>query len=449
MTSNLEVVITAKDEASAKLKDIEDISKKIGIGFAAAGTVIEGALTLTVKAAEDAQEKMSQFDNMLKNTAKGSAPEITDALKKAADATLKLGFDNEDAALSLAKFYSRTNDVTEAQKLNIVAMDLARQKNLDLSTATTLVNQVLSGNGRVLKQYGINLKEAGTPLEALNELHEKTKGSAEAFSKTFVGQQEIMKQSLQELEENIGGKLLPILSSLFQKLVPIIDGIKNWADAHPELTKNIVLITAVIGGLMLALAPLLIALPGIIAFFGLLSPTVLLVIGVLGGLILIIHNVMEIFDLFKNHSKEIWDGIKIIFKESIDAIVGWFQPFISLLDNIINKVKAVGSAIGSVVGKSVSAVGSTLSNAYSSVANFVTGARAQGGNVSNGSSYIVGENGAEVFTPGTSGYITSNNSIGGGNKNININISGAVLTQDAARVLGDMIIKNLQRTIRV
>ncbi len=448
MTSNLEVVITAKDEASAKLKDIEGIAKKIGIGFAAAGTVIAGALTLTVKAAEEAQEKWAQFDNMLKNTADGGSPAVVDALKKASDATLKLGFDNEEAALSLAKFYSRTNDVTQAQKLNVVAMDLARQKNLDLATATTLVNQVLSGNGRVLKQYGINLKDAASPLEALNELHEKTKGSAEAFAATFAGQQEIMKQSLGELEENIGQKLLPILTTFLQKLIPIIDKVKAWTDAHPELTQKIILITAAIAGLMVVIAPLLIALPGIIAFFGLLSPTVLVVIGIIGGLIWIIHSLMELFDLFKNHSTEIWLGYKVMIKEVVDSIIGYFKPFIDLLDKIINKVKSVGSAIASVAGKGISAISSGLSSAYNAVAG-VVGARAQGGNVSGGSSYLVGENGAEVFTPGTSGYITSNNSVGSGGKTINVNISGAVLTQDAARILGDMIVKNFQRTLRV
>lgn len=53
----------------------------------------------------------------------------------------------------MAKLLQRTGSLTEATKLNAVAMDLARAKNMDLATATTLVGQVLSGNGKVLKQY--------------------------------------------------------------------------------------------------------------------------------------------------------------------------------------------------------------------------------------------------------------------------------------------------------
>jgi hypothetical protein len=46
--------------------------------------------------------------------------------------------------------------------------------------------------------------------------------------------------------------------------------------------------------------------------------------------------------------------------------------------------------------------------------------RANGGPVSQGGSYIVGERGPELFTPGTSGNITPNSAMGGGNITINV-----------------------------
>jgi hypothetical protein len=47
--------------------------------------------------------------------------------------------------------------------------------------------------------------------------------------------------------------------------------------------------------------------------------------------------------------------------------------------------------------------------------NFLTGARAGGGPVSSGGSYLVGEDGPEIFTPGKDGNITSNDKMGGNN----------------------------------
>jgi len=52
------------------------------------------------------------------------------------------------------------------------------------------------------------------------------------------------------------------------------------------------------------------------------------------------------------------------------------------------------------------------------------GARANGGPVMGGSSYLVGERGAEIFTPSTSGNITPNNALGGGGT-INITVTSA------------------------
>ena len=50
--------------------------------------------------------------------------------------------------------------------------------------------------------------------------------------------------------------------------------------------------------------------------------------------------------------------------------------------------------------------------------------RAAGGPVSGGTSYLVGEKGPEIFTPSSSGMITANSAIGGGNTLI-VNVQGA------------------------
>lgn len=49
------------------------------------------------------------------------------------------------------------------------------------------------------------------------------------------------------------------------------------------------------------------------------------------------------------------------------------------------------------------------------------GARAAGGPVTGGGTYLVGERGPELFTPGTSGSITPNNALGGGGITVNVN----------------------------
>lgn len=69
------------------------------------------------------------------------------------------------------------------------------------------------------------------------------------------------------------------------------------------------------------------------------------------------------------------------------------------------------SAIGTGAGSTSSAGEPT---GYEDIGITYGGQRAAGGPVSGGKSYIVGENGPELFTPKNSGSITSNNKMGGG-----------------------------------
>jgi hypothetical protein len=50
--------------------------------------------------------------------------------------------------------------------------------------------------------------------------------------------------------------------------------------------------------------------------------------------------------------------------------------------------------------------------------------RAMGGPVAGGSTYLVGERGPELFTPGTSGNITPNHAMGMGGNTITVNVNG-------------------------
>jgi len=69
--------------------------------------------------------------------------------------------------------------------------------------------------------------------------------------------------------------------------------------------------------------------------------------------------------------------------------------------------------------------------------------RADGGPVSRGRSYIVGERGPEMFTPSASGHITPNHEMGGGSTNVVVNVdaSGSNVEgdEDRGRELGRLI----------
>jgi hypothetical protein len=86
------------------------------------------------------------------------------------------------------------------------------------------------------------------------------------------------------------------------------------------------------------------------------------------------------------------------------------------LERAASLVKFLDSPIGS---------GGNDASIYRRVSTpLVAGARANGGPVGRGSTYLVGEQGPELFTPGTSGNITPNNALSGGG-NITVNVMSA------------------------
>ena len=76
--------------------------------------------------------------------------------------------------------------------------------------------------------------------------------------------------------------------------------------------------------------------------------------------------------------------------------------------------------------------------------------KANGGPVKGGGSYIVGEKGPELFTPGVSGMVTPNHALGGStNVVVNVDASGSAVQgdDDNAAKLGEVIASAVQAEI--
>ena len=74
----------------------------------------------------------------------------------------------------------------------------------------------------------------------------------------------------------------------------------------------------------------------------------------------------------------------------------------------------------------------------------IAGQRALGGSVQGNKTYVVGERGAELFTPSTGGMITPNSALGGSQTNITVN-AGLISTPDQ---IGQQIIQAIQKAER-
>tara|TARA_R100000773_G_scaffold18445_1_gene16694 strand:- start:6784 stop:9300 length:2517 start_codon:yes stop_codon:yes gene_type:complete len=102
----------------------------------------------------------------------------------------------------------------------------------------------------------------------------------------------------------------------------------------------------------------------------------------------------------------------------------------------VNLNKMSSFQTGSMVTKYGDTLGNLIPNAFSDFT-----ARANGGSVTRGSSYLVGERGAELFTPNTSGFITPNNKLGGQTiVNFNVQATDAESFDNQIGMRRDMIV---------
>ena len=363
-TQNIQVIISAVDKtkeavASAttglngfknNLQALQPAFKTMAVVGTVAFAAVAGVIKTSIDAAMKAEVEMAKF-NATMATMGDAGKKAKDQLIALSQATIKLGFDDEDAANSLAKFYQRTGDVLDAQKLLTVAMDLSRAKSIDLATASNLVNQVLSGNGRVLKQYGIDIKETASPLEALGILHDRVAGQAEAFANTFGGKMTILSGQITNMKEAIGGAFIPILSNLATKLIPIVDSVTVWIEKNPELTEKILLLSAALTGMVAVTGILGVSLPVIVAAVKGLATVcsilianpiiafIALVIAAIAILIVRFEDLKAIIEIFGK-------GFVIIFEK----VIGLAKDLVAVLRAPYDMIMAIITGIDKITG---------------------------------------------------------------------------------------------------
>ncbi len=261
VSTQLQIVLSLIDNASAQLSAIaENTNAAMGETTTATDHAGQsfGRLIENVAIYSLAYKAMGEIQDAVKDIFKGSFDAAVQAsatmaqvkvdvdnaglsyatlgpeIEAVAQKNTALGFSNEETQLSLGKLLLATGSYTDALKLNQLAMDLSRAKGIDLNGATVLIQQVMAGNTRALKQYGISLDSATTSGEALNMLYDKLKGSSDAFSQTAAGQMAEMQAQWQDAQVQIGQAFLPILTDVFntfeKNLPDIIAFLKSMAD---------------------------------------------------------------------------------------------------------------------------------------------------------------------------------------------------------------------------
>jgi hypothetical protein len=406
------------NEAEKGTKGLNDkvgkYSKMMGAAFLAVGAAA-GVMAIkigvdSVKAAIEDEKSQATLAQALKNTTKATNAQIKSSEDWIYKQQISYGISDSKLRPALANLARATGDVTKAQKLTNLAMDISAATGKDVESVSLALSKAYNGNLGALTRLGVPLdasiiksKDFGKATEELQRLFG---GSAAAATQTYAGQLAIVSERVNELKEGIGFALLPVLKTLLQQVNMVA---KGFSGEDPQ-------------GLSSRARELAGQMEGNGAY-------------TLGGSLRSVANSFSLLftQITTGNGKSAATSLERIansletFAKAINLVTDAYEGYFKLYNKVPNFLKTAMNPISRLAG----------------YINLVDGARANGGPVTSGRSYLVGERGPEIFTPSVGGKITPNGAMGGGTV---INLNGIVDAESARRSIEQLIQRSARRT---
>jgi hypothetical protein len=239
---------SATQGASRQLKGMGDRSKKIsrginrafaGIGVGLSFAAITKGFKETTKAIQQDTKARDQLRKAIRNNTKATDDQIESIETYIEKTEIASAISDDKLRPAFATLVRVTKDVTKAQDLMAIALDVSAGTGADLETVAKAMGRAIGGSAGALNRLLPGLKNSKTPME---DLAKAFKGANDEASKNKSWERfEIILGNIQEM---IGEILLPILEDFadwFKEAYPKIkEFFKNLKDAFndPEVKKS-------------------------------------------------------------------------------------------------------------------------------------------------------------------------------------------------------------------
>ncbi len=219
LKKSLNAANTDVDSSSTKMLDF---GKKAGLAFAAAGAAA-GAYAIKigidgVKAAIEDEASQNKLANALENATGATQAQIAATEESILKMSLATGTADDKLRPALQRLAISTGDISKAQDLLTVALDVATATGKPLETVANAIGKAYDGNTAALGKLGIGLSAAELKTMSFTDVQQKLTdlfgGAAAANAETYEGKIAILKVSFDEAKETIGTGLLPMVTSL-------------------------------------------------------------------------------------------------------------------------------------------------------------------------------------------------------------------------------------------
>ena len=221
--------------------EVEGFSDKIGkfgkvaaAAFAAA-TVAAAAyagklLVDGVKSAIADEAAQVKLATSLKNVTGATDAQIKSVEEQITKTSLLTGLTDDELRPSLDRLVRATKDVSAAQKLQAVAIDVSAGSGKSLEAVTNAMAKAAEGNTAALGKLGVGLTSAQLKTMSMEQitasLAKTFEGQATKQAETFQGKMARLTVAFDEAKETVGSYVLdaitPLISSFVDKGIPAI-----------------------------------------------------------------------------------------------------------------------------------------------------------------------------------------------------------------------------------
>lgn len=451
---------TATDETESFGNKLGDFGKKAGAAFAVAGAAAvayAGVLLVDgVKSAIEDEAAQAKLATTLTNVTGATDATIAATESYITQQGLALGITDEELRPALERLVRATGDVEEAQKLASLAFDISAGTGKSLEAVSNALGKAVEGNTASLGKLGIGIDSADLKSMSLEEvtakLAETFGGQATEKAETFAGKMDRLKLAFDEGKETVGAFVLdaitPLLTIFTDKIVPIITTLST------EIGEKLSPVFTTLGSYFKDTF-----IPGLTALWDYMNKYIIPIFKT--SLTPVIQGVKSIFGAIGDAVSDNTGFFKLlgvgltaflVIAKPVAGFIGTtfkaaFNGIALIIDGVSLAIKVLtGTINGIITGLNL------LISGYNIVNNLKPGSKdlekipklAQGGMVSANKPYIVGEVGAELFVPSSSGRIVPNNKLGGAG-NIYINVSGAIDQEGTARRIVDVLNNSFYR----
>jgi hypothetical protein len=243
----------ANGDVETSAGKLEKFGKVAGAAFLAAAAAA-GAYAVKigvdgVKAAladEQSQVKLASALENATNATKAQIAATEQSIDKMARAT---GVADDTLRPALARLALSTGNVSKAQDLLSLALDISTQTGKPLEGVANALGKAYDGNSAALGRLGIGLTAAELKAMSFTEVQTKLSdlfgGAAAKNAETFQGRMDRLKVAFDEGVETIGYNLLPIIQKLidlivnkvipdFQKFIKLFDPLREAVERNKE-----------------------------------------------------------------------------------------------------------------------------------------------------------------------------------------------------------------------